>query len=280
MSRLFDTFPSLRRAMTSVLVLLACAASTAHAGRSCEAQVPQAANVVQALQLAERTAATLDASGAQVVVLARAGQDLRKHGLRWSHLGLAYREREAETAFDGTRTPGVWRVVHKLNACGSATADIYRQGLGEFFMDDLFRYEGAFAVPMPQLQSTLLPLLREDWRVAQLHQRAYSMVAYPWAQTYQQSNQWAIETLAMAQEPGISSRERAQAWLQFKGYGPTTLRLGAMTRLGARMTAANVAFDDHPNDKRFSDRIETVTVDSVFAWLQKSGLASAPRMVR
>jgi hypothetical protein len=37
------------------------------------------------------------------------------------------------------------------------------------------------------------------------------------------------------------------------------------------MTAANVAFDDHPNDKRFSGRIETVTVDSVFAWLQRSG---------
>ena len=35
------------------------------------------------------------------------------------------------------------------------------------------------------------------------------------------------------------------------------------------MTAANVAFDDHPDDKRFSDRIETVTVDSVFAWLQR-----------
>jgi hypothetical protein len=36
------------------------------------------------------------------------------------------------------------------------------------------------------------------------------------------------------------------------------------------MTAANVAFDDHPNEKRFADRIETVTVDSVFAWLQRA----------
>ena len=40
------------------------------------------------------------------------------------------------------------------------------------------------------------------------------------------------------------------------------------------MTRANIAFDDHPNHKRFSDRIETVTVDSVFAWLQHSGLTS------
>lgn len=41
-----------------------------------------------------------------------------------------------------------------------------------------------------------------------------------------------------------------------------------------RLTAANVAFDDHPNDKRFSVRIETVTVDSVFAWLPRAQLAA------
>ena len=68
-------------------------------------------------------------------------------------------------------------------------------------------------------------------------------------------------------EPQIKTREQAQAWLQFKGYEPATLRIGAVARLGGRLTAANMAFDDHPNDKRFSDRIETVTVDSVFQWM-------------
>jgi len=38
------------------------------------------------------------------------------------------------------------------------------------------------------------------------------------------------------------------------------------------MTRANVAFDDHPNEQRFTNRIETVTVDSVFAWLARAGL--------
>jgi hypothetical protein len=84
----------------------------------------------------------------------------------------------------------------------------------------------------------------------------------------------------MSQEAGIDTRERAQAWLMFKGYQPTTLRLNALTRLGARMTAANVAFDDHPNEKRYSDRIETVTVDSVFAWLERSGLGAHVQVVR
>jgi hypothetical protein len=135
-------------------------------------------------------------------------------------------------------------------------------------------------VPTAAAQQHLLPLLRDNQRAARLHTRAYSMVAYPWAQTYQQSNQWAIETFALAEEPSIHSRAQAQAWLQFKGYEPTTLRIGALTRLGARVGAANVAFDDHPSEKRFTDRIETVTVDSVFAWMSRSGLAGPVLRVR
>ncbi|RYF69541.1 MAG: DUF2145 domain-containing protein, partial [Comamonadaceae bacterium] len=74
--------------------------------------------------------------------------------------------------------------------------------------------------------------------------------------------------------PGtIRSREQAQAWLRLMGYEPTTLRLGPLTRLGGRVGSANIAFDDHPSDKRYSDRIETVTVDSVFDWLQRAQLA-------
>lgn len=62
------------------------------------------------------------------------------------------------------------------------------------------------------------------------------------------------------------------AWLQLRDYQPTILHLGPLTRLGARVTRANVAFDDHPNDKRYSERIETATVDSVSRWLRRSGL--------
>ena len=99
--------------------------------------------------------------------------------------------------------------------------------------------------------------------------------------TYQQSNQWALETLAMTQDPiAARSREQAQAWLRVKGYTPSTLHIPAFKRLGARLTAANIAFDDHPNEKRFTGRIETVTVDSVFAWLNRSGLGGTVQVIR
>jgi hypothetical protein len=258
----------LRQSVRALLVAAACAAGAVHAGQACEEKAPDPQSVANGLALAASTAKALDASGATVALLARAGQDLSKYGLTYSHLGFAYRETVGGK-------PG-WRILHKLNHCGTALSALYRQGLGEFFLDNPHRYEAAFVVLSPDLQARLLLLLKDNALVGVLNEAHYSMVAYAWAQTYQQSNQWAVETMAVAAEPGVVTRKQAQAWMQLKGYEPSTLKLGPLTRLGARATAANVAFDDHPSDKRFSDRIETVTVDSVFAWVQRSGLGATP----
>jgi hypothetical protein len=243
----------------------------AHAGRSCESKKPSAQTVERGLTLAAKTLEALNASGAKVVVLARAGQDLSKYGLRYSHLGLAWQQPDGQGG-------GTWRVLHKLNECGTSDSALYRQGLGEFFLDDLWRFEAAWVAPTPEVQARVLALLDEPARSISLHHKPYSVVSYAWGRKYQQSNQWAIETLALAMEPQVRTREQAQSWLQFKGYEPTALKLGPLTRLGGRVTAANVAFDDHPNDKRFSDRIETVTVDSVFSWLQRAQLTPAGKL--
>jgi hypothetical protein len=258
----------------TLAVALALAVASAHAGRPCDNQPTRPDEVKQGMALAEATARALDKSGAQVVVLARAGQDLSRYRLAWSHLGLAYRS--------GDGADGYWRIVHKLNHCGTAEGALYRQGLGEFFLDRPHRYEAAYVVLSADAQAKLLPVLRSNGDVARLHEPRYSMVAYPWAQKYQQSNQWAIETMAAALDPlAARSRSQAQGWLGAKGYEPHVLRLGALTRLGARVGMAHVAFDDHPNHKRFADRIETVTADSVLEWLARSGLGEAgPTIVR
>lgn len=262
----------MRRRRVAAALLLALAAA-AQAGQRCDATPPTVDEVVRGMALAQATAARLEASGAQVVVLARAGQDLSRHGIAWSHLGFAYRETGAGGA-------PRWRVLHKLNACGSARGEVWRQGLGEFFLDRPHRYEAAFVVPTTAVQARLAPLLADNTRAARWHAPAYNMVAYPWSQRYQQSNQWATETLAGALDDDPAGRARAQAWLQLHGYVPQVLRLGALERLGARTTAAHIAFDDHPNGERFADRIATTTADSVFAWLQRSGLAGPIERVR
>jgi hypothetical protein len=56
--------------------------------------------------------------------------------------------------------------------------------------------------------------------------------------------------------------------------------IDAMTRLGARVGTAHIAFDDHPFNRRMAGQIDTVTVDSVFAWMERTGLGSAPLRLR
>jgi len=246
-----------------IIALLLVFPLLANAGQVCQSEPLSVSEVERGMELAQITAKKLDESGADVVLLARAGQNLSEYGLRWSHFGFAYKTPE-----------GAWRVLHKLNECGTAQGTIYRQGLGEFYMDKPWRYEAAFVVLKPELQQALLPLLRENTRVLMLNEPRYNMVAYAWGTRYQQSNQWAIETLAMAASREVWSRQTAQDWLRRHGYRPGVLHLSAMTRLGAETTRANISFSDHPTGERFSGRIATVTVDSVFTWLPRAGLSS------
>lgn len=254
------------------MLMCACLISPAMAGRACEQKSVSPENFIRALTLAERTHAHLEQAYAsdntQVVVIARAGQDLTKYGLRYSHLGWAYRS-----------NLGQWKILHKLNHCGTAESAIYLHGLAEFFLDDLWQYEAVWSELTPRLQTQLLAVLNDSGTRLSLHEPAYSMVSYPWSTRYQQSNQWAIETLALAEESSIKTRDQAQAWLKFKGYIPSKLQIGTMTRLGARVGMANVAFDDHPNQQRFAGQIETITVDSVLRWLENKGMAGKPKTI-
>lgn len=258
------TLPA-RAILTALVTGALFLAQPAQAGQSCDKKPLTAIGVERGMTLALRTAQALDAeyqrSGARVVILGRAGKDLSEYNLRYSHLGWAYKTDE-----------GPWRVLHKLNQCGTTVGALYRQGLGEFFLDDLWRMEAVWSVPAKALQAPLLDWLTDPVRSKQLNTREYSMVSYVWGLKYQQSNQWAIESFAAAVEPGVVNRQQAHAWLQFKGYQPTTLHINAMRRLGARVGSANIAFDDHPTSKRFSDQIETVTVDSVLSWMGRTGL--------
>jgi hypothetical protein len=257
---------TIRAALVAVTLAVA---GMAQAGRPCEDTPLDAATVTRSMALAEKVAARLSQTSARVVVIARAGQDLDRWGVRWSHMGFAYRDES-----------GAWRVVHELNHCATPNSALYRQGLGDFFLDRMYRYETAIVALRPDVQEKLLPILADDARIRQWHVDRYNMLAYPWALEYQQSNQWVLETLAGAMLDEGASRVEAQAWLKGNGYKPTVLRIDTLTRLGARLTRANIAFDDHPPEKRFAGRIETVTVDSALAWLKSSGLGSAAIHVR
>ena len=78
-----------------------------------------------------------------------------------------------------------------------------------------------------------------------------------------------LETLAaaMAQPATLTQRADTHAWLRGAGFVPQTLEISTLTRLGGRVTRANIAFDDHPNARRFANQIDTVTVDALARFL-------------
>ena len=241
-----------------LLVILALSFNSAHAGRVCEVKKTTAASFIAAMNLAEKVHATLDASGAQVAVVSRVGQDLSRYGLRYSHMAYVWRD----------SPNGRWTAVHELNQCGTAHSALYRQGLGNFFLDDMFAYEANVFVPGVETQKKLVAMLASDTPL-RLHRARYNMLAYAFALDYQNSNQWLLETYAAGtSELHISTRGQAQAWLKLAGYRPITVNVPATTRLGARMFSANISFDDHPFGRRAAGLIDTVTVESVLRFLR------------
>lgn len=236
------------------LALCLAALPPARAGRTCAEKTTDAGNVIKAMELAQKTRLALEASGARVALIARVGQDLSKYGLRYSHLALAWRD----------HPDGRWLVVHELNRCGTAESALYNEGLGNFFLDDMFAYETELILPGPALQASLARLLASN-TPRRLHGARYNMLSYAYSTKYQNSNQWVLETYAAASagQGQVETREEAQAWLKTAQFAPITLDIPAATRLGARLFRANVAFDDHPFERRMAGQIDTVTVESI-----------------
>lgn len=257
-------------ALPSLLMLLLALAMPlrgAQAGTACEQVAQDATAFVKAVKLAENTSAALDASGAEVALIARIGQDLSKYDLRYSHMAYAWRD----------HPKGRWTVVHLLNQCGTAASGIFDQGLANFFLDDLFAYESEIVIPGAQSQKRIVAMLASQ-APARLHGASYNMLAFPFSTKYQNSNQWVLETYA-ASESASEDRETAQSWLRQAGYVPNTIWVPSVKRLGARVLRANVAFDDHPLGRRIAGQIDIVTVESVVRFVKKRDPAATESVV-
>jgi hypothetical protein len=242
------------------LLLAGALAQPVHAGQPCREEPLTAREVVQSMELARKTWDALEASGASVALVARAGQDLSKYGLRFSHMGIVVRDHPA----------GRWTVVHELNDCGTAASELYNEGIGNFFLTDLYRYEAEVVLPGPDTQERLARLL-VGRTARRLHDPHYNMLSYVYSTRYQNSNQWVLEVLAAAAAPPgqVETRQEAQSWVKAAGYDPVTVEIPATVRLGARMFRANVAFDDHPFDRRMAGHIDTVTADALVRFVSR-----------
>jgi hypothetical protein len=239
----------------------------AGAGRTCEEHPLDARAVAFAVELAQRVESELDQAQAQAVVLGRIGSDLSQYGLRYSHAGLAHRERE---------TRG-WTVLHKLNHCGSDRAELFEQGLANFFLDDPWEYRALVLEPLPDLQRRLL--LAVDRGVGDaVDEPRYCVIADPYSRVAQNSNGWLLELIALAEiDAAPANRAIAQERLRRTAYRPDVIAVGSLQRLAAVLFKANVIFTDHPLRERLSGRYSIVSVESIERHLSHRGLLAAKR---
>lgn len=248
-----------RRLLLSLLSAAAFTAMPVYAGSACndDAEVDPL-ELMQALELAEKSRQALIQQNATVAIIARVGQDLSEYGLRYSHLGLVYQTQ-----------PGHFAILHELNECGSDKSGLYREGLGNFFLDDVFAFEALLLIPPPAVQPKIHQLLQSA-QALKAHHSHYNMLAYPFDETYQNSNQWGLELLShvLSTKP-LDSRKAVQQWLKQQQFLPGEIEVGPLSRIGASMFRANVSFTQHPLKQRLNGKYQVVTVESVDTFLSR-----------
>ncbi len=204
----------------------------AHAGRPCENAAAACADAVErgmALAQRHRARARRQRRRGGGAGPRRAGP-AADTGLRYSHLGFAYR--------DAVQGRTVWRVAHKLNHCGSAERGVVPPGPGRVLPRPPAPLRSRFhRARAASCSRNCCRCCATTQRLAQWHDAALQHVGLPVGArptskaTSGRSKRWPAPP---SRQP--ASRRQAQAWLQLRGYEPTTLRLGAMTRLGGRAT--------------------------------------------
>lgn len=195
--------------------------------------------------------AELDATGEDTVLISRSGLDLSEFGLRYSHAGVALRDRDT----------GVWRVRQLYYACDEQAPRLYDQGLAGFVMGSERPQRGYLSIVRlpPDAARALRAAALDTPAALQLLAGRYSANAYAWSLRYQNCNQWVLELMALAWgalPPGPDLRAQAQQWLRQAGYAPAPVPVPSHWLMFAASFVPLVHLDDHPEDDRYALRLK------------------------
>lgn len=242
-------------------VLLSITARIGLAGNTCEHTKIKPQLFLDASKKALEVQQQLNHLNPKVALIARVGSDLKQYGLYYSHVGFVVKNYPEKK--------GKWTIVHLLNQCDVPKSSIYKQGLMNFFMDDLYTFDYQITIPTEATQEKLYQALVSQQKQS-LHNSSYSMIAYPFSTKYQNSNQWVLEVIASSINPQSTySRPAAQAYLRKTHYQASIIKIDSFSKLGASLFSSHVRFDDHPLEEQRWNKMSTVTVSSVVAYLRK-----------
>lgn len=224
--------------------MLATLAAPAQAGLPGLCDRPATLSALQQSRLLQFSALIrreLQASGADVALVARSGTDLGRFGIRYSHAALAL----------AASPLAPWAVRQLYYACDEARPRLFDQGLAGFVSgtDDAERgFVSVLLLPAADGRAVQAAAL-DNTRALRLLGATYSANAYAWATRYQNCNQWVAELLADAWHPLAGSRtprEQAQAWLRAQGYAPTPVAVDSHALVFAAQLVPYVHTRDHP----------------------------------
>lgn len=238
-----------------IFIFFCCVHLQSYAGARCVNTEFDPEAFVKAGKQAVIIEKTLIKKNPQVAFIARVGTDLSKYHLHYSHVAFLIRDSSGKH----------WNVLHLLNHCGTSTSSIYNQGLMNFFIDNVYNYETRLIIPSQVLQKKLIALLHSKNKLI-LHESKYSLIAYPFSNLYQNSNQWVLEVTASALS-GFNNRIKLQSWLRDENYHPNHFSIPKTMRLGAEIFKENIHFEDHPKQERYTNTYSFVGVESVFNFL-------------
>ncbi|XLZ68096.1 DUF2145 domain-containing protein [Massilia sp. SR12] len=192
----------------------------------------------RALRFAAVVKDELERSGATAAVVARAGLDLARFGLRYSHAGIALKS--------NPNSP--WSVRQLYYACDDQRPRIFDQGMAGFVLGAEAAAQGHLSlVLLPDEQDAALARAALDQRTPlALLAGEYSANAYAYSTRYQNCNQWLVELLASAWG-GAVQRADAQDWLRARGYQAEPVNVGRLLVIAAHFVPL-VHVADHPDE--------------------------------
>lgn len=192
----------------------------------------------RALRFAAVVKEELERSGAPAAVVSRAGLDLARFGLRYSHAGIALKS--------NPNSP--WSVRQLYYACDDKRPRIFDQGMAGFVLGAEEAAQGHLSlVLLPEASGAALASAALDERTPlALLAGEYSANAYAYSTRYQNCNQWLVELMASAWG-AAARREEAQAWLRERGYEAEPVNVGRALVIAAHFVPL-VHVADHPDE--------------------------------
>jgi hypothetical protein len=252
---------------SAVAALALCASATAAAGipTFCErGKQVSATEQDRVLRFAGAVKRELDGSGGQVALISRAGLDLSRFGLLYSHAGLALKDEGGNS----------WTVRQLYYACEESRPRLFDQGVAGFALGADAPGNGHVSlVFLDDENAAQLERAARDRRLAlSLLAGSYSANAYAFATRFQNCNQWVAEILASAWghlEGESAARERAQAWLRAQGYTAGPVKVPSRWMMFAGQFVPLLQLKDHPVEDIYALQLQVSVPASIEAFVHQ-----------